>query len=164
MQILKNKKAQETSRSGEKAIFWAIGVMGIGTMLFFSFYYVMGSYASKEMATASGFETDILVQRFLNSPECFTYYDKELQRPFPGMIVAVSFTEKNLGRCYSVENKRMPAFSLSLKYDTTETGWIKTSNWFGEEFDNRKNYPVLVMDEEGKIKGGMLIVKVQNYR
>ncbi|MBN1157428.1 hypothetical protein JXA85_07430 [Candidatus Woesearchaeota archaeon] len=161
--MLKNKKAQETSRSAEKVIFWAIGVGAIGTILFFAFYYVMGSYASKEMATVGGLETEILVQRFLESPKCFTYFDAELQRPFPGMILASRFTEKNLNSCYSVENKKMPAFSLALRNDAKETAYINTLNWAGADFNIKKEYPVLI-NNEGNIKRGILVVKVQNYR
>ncbi len=163
MEVLRSKKAQETSKSAEKVIFWAIGGGAIGTILFFSFYYVMGNYASKEMATVGGLETEILVQRFLNSPKCFTYYDPELGRPFPGMIVVGEFNEKNLASCYSTGDKKMPAFSLALKYDEKESAYINTSNWIGDDFNIKKDYPVLI-NEDGNVKGGLLIVKVQNYR
>jgi hypothetical protein len=163
MELLRNKKAQETSRSAEKVIFWGIGVGAIGTLLFFAFYFVMSNYASKEMATVGGLESEIIVQRFLDSPKCFTYYDAELRRPFPGMIVASKFTEKNLANCYSAEDKKMPAFSLALKYGTKETGYINTSNWIGEDFNIKKDYPVIINDD-GETKGGLLIVKIQNYR
>ena len=48
---------------------------------------------------------EIMIAKILYSPECFVYYDTELQRAVPGTIDGTKFTQTQLDNCFTLITK-----------------------------------------------------------
>jgi len=156
--MIKSKKADI---SGEKVIFYIASVF----VLAIFFLFIAGMIFTTKAARANipeGLENFIFIQRFTNSPYCFTYQDIDTGRYYTGIIDWDKFTEANLNYCYDTENKIVKGFNLKLINQETkeETPAIKTKNWVGRVDEEREI--ILRLYKEEEFYDGKLIVQIQN--
>lgn len=144
-----------------------IGIVFIVTVLIVN-RYVLSKVDIQEL------EASLLIDRIIYSKNCFSYYDENLRRPFPGIIDLNKFTSENLDSCifydYDSEGKTKNIYTsakLTLKNLETEEktsiyhneDWY--SNWFplvgirgagGTKMYQESNY-VLIQTENGLQRG-----------
>lgn len=141
--------------AGDTAPFYAVFAIVI-SILFMFFLILINTYSSNTAQIPENLESYILTQRFLRSPECFTYQDIS-GRVHPLLIDITKFTEERLNKCYNSENKKLPAFQLILNDKT-----IQTANWDEEiGIQKRDKYDILVYSENKK-QHVKLSVGIQN--
>lgn len=85
----------------EKMIFY-LGFGVFYTIIFFILIILISSFISTSIAIPEDVELFIYSQRFLDSPNCFTYEDSDTGRSFAGVIDINKFTNKTLKNCYYV--------------------------------------------------------------
>jgi len=144
-----------------------ISVIFIVTVLIVN-RYIMSKVDVQEL------EASLLIDRMIYSRNCFSYYDDDLLRPFPGIIDLDKFTSENLDSCifydYDSEGKTKNIYTSAeviLTYlDSGEEEIIFHnewwySNWYplrgirgpgGTKSYKESNY-VLIKTENGLEKG-----------
>jgi len=157
LNILITKKAQ--SESAEKSIFYILaGFFAIA--LCFLLAYLVVYNINQESLIPKDLEQNILINRFLNSPFCFTYYHKELLRSYPLILDETKLTQENIERCYYA--KKDSPFAFKLSFAKTET-ILKTNNWIdGKNIAERKRFLVYVYNpKENYIYSDYLYIDIQ---
>ncbi len=94
---MKDKKAQ----APEKMMFY-LGFGIIYTIAFFILIIMINSFISTSLEVPEDLEITVYSQRFINSPDCFTYKDLDIRRSYPGVIDLDKFTNETLRQCYVV--------------------------------------------------------------
>ena len=100
------------------AVFY-IPLIIMALILFFISYEFIVSTKSNIAIIPPQFEENIFIHRFLYSPECFIYFDKETGRSSPFIFEDIKFAKSNIEYCYLSE-KANKEFKLTLA--NTETG------------------------------------------
>ena len=138
---------------------WAIvltlilGVVGIFFMI------LVGKTGSEQAVLGTSLEAFVLKQRFYKSQECFVSSES-----LRGVIDAAKFNDQNLNKCYTIADKTMPAFKLTLNTDAINNFQIKTQNWDeNKQFQEKESKQVLVQSK-GEIKIGELTIEIQNLQ
>ena len=156
--MIKNKRADI---SGEKILFYITSIIALGAIII----AIMSLLFTARVAKANipeGLENYLIIQRFSNSPYCFSYEDPDTGRYLTRTIDWSRFTEDNFQRCYNAENKNIKGFRL--KIINTESGEestkIKTKNWKDKTREELKKK--IRIHKDGKIYYGKLIVEIQN--
>jgi len=154
-----SKKAQ--AMLGEETFKWIINII-LAVLVFGVLLLVMVNGSNSITQTPEGFETDMLLRRFVYSPDCFVYYDYATQRAIPGSIDLDRFSQETLDLCYREPDPGLPAFRLTLEKES-----IETQNYKEGKFEQQKDIPVLVVkpskdayDPEMR----RMTVDIQNYR
>lgn len=152
-----NKKSQI---SGRKILFYAIVSFMSAIIIFFMIFFI--NYKRSEIADIPiGVEDYLISYRFLNSPMCFAFEDKESKRSYPQVIDIEKFTEQNLNNCYSAKGTNVKAFRLTLSYGTDKKT-IATSNWQGF-IKSGKTIQAFVYDKN-QLQKAELFIEIQDVK
>jgi hypothetical protein len=152
-----NKKAQS---SAEKSIFYLIFGF-ICTIIFLLLLFIVASQGSAKTVIPKGLETDIIIQRFLNSPNCFIHKDIATDRTFARVIDWNKFSNKSLENCYPIYNSKVVGFRLALlNSELKENKIIETKNWKGyiKEVKREKNIRIY---KDAILYNGELKIEIQ---
>ncbi len=155
------KLKKKATYTADTAPFYAIFAIVV-TVLFMIFVLLVNHYSADNVEIPKNIEAYLLYQRFLRSPDCFTYEDIS-GRAYPLILDWSKFTEENLKNCYvSYQNKNIPAFRLKLTFPEKEST-IQTENWnsqFGpHKIEKPKQMWVYFNNEKYK---GELSIEIQN--
>ncbi|MCX8147252.1 MAG: hypothetical protein N3D84_02185 [Candidatus Woesearchaeota archaeon] len=126
IKFLKSKKAQE----GEgviipsKMILYLVIAIVVPLLGLFFVSLALG-YKAQINSYLDDVEDIMLESRFVNSPECFVYVDKDTGRAYPGLIDPAKFTQERMDYCYDVDpDFENGCFRLELKRLDTEASSI----------------------------------------
>jgi len=163
-----NKKAQYTGIViGYIPKIIAIGIIFIVTVMLVN-RYVLTKVDVQDL------EASLLIDRMIYSKNCFSYYDNDLKRPYPGIIDLEKFTSENLDSCIfygkdeegQLKNTYTSAKLVLKNLETDEKYSIfhnqdKYSDWYplrgisgpgGTKLYEESNY-VLIKTDNGFEKG-----------
>lgn len=152
-----NKKADISAR---KLIFYII-VSFILTAIFLLITWLAYSDKSKISEIPIELENYITVQRFLNSPYCFIYSDKDTNRVYHWIIDIKKFNQNNLNKCYNAGDTKVKAYRLTISYGD-EKITINTKNWEG--FLKKAETKHVFANDEGTIQSADLFIETQNAK
>lgn len=157
--IFSSKKA-ETDISARKVIFYIVfGILASITFLLIAFLVPVN--ASEISQIPEGMENYILIQRFLSSPLCFAYVDKDTGRAYPGLIDTGKFTQANLDGCYDAKDSNAKAYRLTSNY-WKDTKTIQTTNWEG--FLAKAQTEKIKVYDNGLINDAALFIEMQEAK
>ena len=152
-----NKKADI---SGRKVVFYIIfGFMA--AMAFLIIVFLIPSKASEISTIPRGLEDYILINRLLNSKDCFAFQDQAAKRTYEGIIDISKFNQQNLDKCYSEKDTSLKAYRIELQYENEKKS-IATANWEGFLSESQKFGVNTIIN--GKIKRGIIQVDIQNAK
>jgi hypothetical protein len=143
---------------GKKPAYYIVILLFL-TISFMLFGFLIMSQVSSLSTIPYNVETTALVNRFLNSEDCFAYQDSETGRVYPGIIDIEKFNEERIGKCYYTKNYNLKSFKMTLKTEGIEEKTILTTNWGSSMLSQVSQY-VLVYDD-GKISKANLLIAVQ---
>ena len=160
MKLLNSKKAAENPVASD-AIF--IVIFAIALAIAFIFVNsIIASFLSNDLQIPKDIEPFILVQRFWNSPDCFTYEDVKTGRVYQKIIDIEKFKAKDtMNKCFSnLKSKYAFKFDLespetNAKIETATPNWVQGANFKLEQ----KNVFVYSND---KINNQKLFIFIQN--
>jgi len=145
---------------GKKPMYFIILLICL-TISFIMFSYAISKEVYSTTAIPDNLEMTILVNRFLNSPDCLAYQDKETGRTYSGVIDLEKFNNKTLKKCYSTKDGNLKAFKLTLESpdivippekDSNIKNFILTPNWEAERYTQTPQY-VLIHYKENFYRG-----------
>ncbi len=152
---------------GKKPIYFIITLICL-TISFILFSYAISREVSSTTVIPDNLEMTILTNRFLNSPDCLAYQDKETGRAYPGIIDLEKFNDEALEKCYSTEDSTLKAFKLSLESpnlnippeensdNKANKYFILTPNWAARRYTQTSQY-VIIYHKENFYRGRLLI-------
>ena len=166
---MENKKIFFSKRGsgyilGKKPMYFIILLICL-TISFILFNFAIMKEISSTTVIPDNLEMTILVNRFLNSPDCLAYQDNETGRTYSGVIDLEKFNNKTLEKCYSTEDGNLKAFKLTLessdivippKENPDMKNFILTPNWEAERYTQTPQY-VLIYYKENFYRGKLLI-------
>ena len=158
MKLINSKKAVYAADTAPFYMIFAVVVTG----LFLMFLLIVNSNASNLIEVNKDLGNYFLYQRFLTSPDCFTYEDIS-GKVYPMNLDFSKFTQYSINNCYnSFNNQKLPAFRLKLSFSEKESV-IKTDNWNDNKPVQKRNepMPVIVLSQNKKYKGD-LSIEMQN--
>ena len=161
---MENKKIFFSKRGsyilGKKPAYFIICLFFL-TFSFLIFGFIIKSQLSSTTTFPDNLETTILINRFLNSPECFAYQDKEIDRTYLGVIDLEKFNKKNLEKCYFTDDNNLKAFKLTLKSPDIQ---IKDNNVFTSNWDTRRSTQTsqyIIIHDKGTFYRGTVLIAIQ---
>ena len=150
---------------GKKPLYFIINLICL-TISFILFSYAISREVYSTTVIPDNLEATIFINRFLNSPECLAYQDKETGRTYPGIIDLEKFNDTTLEKCYSTEDDTLKSFKITLespdpdiasKFGTEiERNFILTPNWGARRYTQTSQY-VLIHYKENFYRGRILI-------
>ena len=150
---------------GKKPLYFIILLICL-TISFILFSYAISREVSSTTVIPDNLEITILINRFLNSPDCLAYQDKETGRTYSGVIDLEKFNDKTLEKCYSTKDDTLKAFKLTLespdpditsKFGTEiERNFVLTPNWDARRYTRTSQY-VLIHYKENFYRSRILI-------
>jgi len=155
--ILSNKKADMSAR---KLIFYCV-VGFVLVAMFFLIIWLVYSNKSDISEIPIGLENYLMVQRFLNSPSCFAFQDKDSNRVYQWTIDFKKFNQDMLNKCYNEETTSVKAYRLTLNYGNKKIT-INTRNWEG--FLKKAETKNVIIYDEGKIQRAELFIETQDAK
>lgn len=161
MKLHNSKKSRELW-TPDTFPFWMVFtiILGFSAILFL---WIITPFVAKTAEIPEGVETYILIQRFINSPDCFTYTEKDTERVYQKIIDWERFSDENLKKCYQTDSKEKPAFKLTLSIPKTDiTQSIETPNWREGYFIKERQFKDVFVKYENKIHKTRLILDIQN--
>ncbi|MBL7054765.1 hypothetical protein ISS05_03325 [Candidatus Woesearchaeota archaeon] len=158
LKLFKQKKAEDIS--ARKVMFYII--FGFAApIVFLLLLYVFSSTDSSLANMPQDLELNINLQRFLNSPYCLAYTDKDTLRTYQGILDFDKFDSEDLGKCYPAEKRNVLGFRLTLKQDNEEKVF-ETGNWEGAS--RRVISKRVLVFKDNKIGLGDLFIEIQNAK
>lgn len=138
-----------------KTIYWMIAAFVIG-LIIVAFAFILAGHNSKLNNVPIELRGKLIALRFVNSPDCFAYQDKETGRVLTGVLDKSKFTVGQLNECYSTDPADgFKEFNFRLKLASSEES-INTNNYFNvDKFTIRQK--VLVKDGEVLTSDELLI-------
>lgn len=149
-----------TEISGRKVIFYLVAVLVI-TAAFFLIVWFVSTGKTQISEITPGLENYLIIQRFLTSPSCFVFEEKDIGRAYSSMLDLKKFNQQNLDKCYNIEGTKVKAYRLTLKYGAEEKS-LATRNWEG--FIKKSETKKIYVYDEGKIIRGKLIIEMQDAK
>lgn len=149
-----NKKGQGYEE-GKMVVymFFAIFILLIMVLVF---AYIINHFKYSTLYTSKDLEENLLMQRFTRSPDCFVYFDYEINRPYPNLLDWEKFTEERLNKCLAHEKI---SFRLTLEnLDNDKEKVIKSANW-KNQIKRSLSKDVLIKDDD--IWRGNLKIEIQ---
>ena len=155
--MFKNKKA---TIAGRKVLFYIIFAI-IATITVMILIDIIITGASEISKIPPGLEEYVIINRFLHSPECFSYKDADIERAYP-LIDWKIFTGESLRRCYNFNSSSIKGFELTLIVESEEKNekTISTANWEG--FLRKKITKDVLVLKDNKVYNGKLTIGIQN--
>jgi len=136
MKIIKNKKGAYEADTTPFYIIFGI----IVSVLFILFVFIVSNYSTDAATPPEGLEEYLQVQRFLRSPDCFTYEDIA-GRTYPLIFDWEKFTQARLTTCFITKGlTNINAFRLRLSFDQGNKN-IQTDNWDDESNLDKSEAP-----------------------
>ena len=146
---------------GKKPAYYIIVLLFL-VISFMLFGSIIMSEVSLSNSIPNNVDTTVLVNRFLNSDDCFAYKDNETGRIYPGIIDIKKFNEDTLKECYNAgSNYNSKSFKFIIKGSGIEEKTIFTINWGARKFSQVSQY-VLIYNK-GKISKANLLIAVQEW-
>ena len=159
--FIKSKKAESQLWAPDTMLFWILYGIVLGFVAVF-FVIIVAKTGSEQATIYGNLESMYLSQRFLKSPECFSYkYDGILM---VNTIDAKKFTSEQINSCYDPKNLEMAAFRITLSSTLIKSFEpVMTKNWnTNREYAQKPApYNVLVYSD-GKFYNGELTIEMQN--
>ncbi len=160
---MENKKIFFSKRAsgyllGKKPMYF-LAILFYLTFAFLFFSFFISSNITSANTIPANVETTVLINRFLNSPDCFAYMDEETGRAYPGIIDIKKFDDNQIKKCYStIENS---LYSFRFELESTNIGYkvCSTPNYGARRFNKVSQY-VLVYDE-GNIYHTKVLISIQ---
>lgn len=151
----------------EKSLFYGFVIAIFLSVWFIILLFIIGADITGYTKIAPGLEEFIFTQRFLNSPQCFIYQDKDTRMFKTRIIDWDKFDEYNLNKCYPITDENIHGFRFMLyNIDTNEkkpyTQPIQTKNWHGDP-NKYKEFDVKIF-KDNKLYNGRLIVEIKNVK
>lgn len=152
-----NKKGQFEFR---KSIYWTIIGIVI-TMVVFMFAFTISSYKSNLTKVPVEIRSELITLRFVNSPDCFAYQDKNTGRVFPGVIDMDKFSEEQLRKCYFTESERgYKDFNFRIVLESSFEELV-TNNYFYDDKDELTLFKEVLIRKQSGLFKDQLIIYVQ---
>jgi len=142
---------------GKKPIYFIIVAFFLFIVFILFSYLILGNISST-ITFPENIETTVLINRFLNSPECFAYQDEETGRIYTGIIDLDKFSNENLNECYSADEYSPRAFMMDLNNDDYQKS-VLTSNWKTKKINRISQYVIIY--DKGNFYGETLLIAVQ---
>jgi len=124
-----NKKGQFNATI--KSMFWPL-MMFIIVMFAMAFIIFLSAYRGQLSHTPEELHAELIMQRFINLPECFAYQDASSGRVLLGVIDINKFTKEQLDQCYLTPEKegiKNYNFKFALEGEKKE---VLTNNFFND--------------------------------
>ena len=102
--------------AGRKVIFYIYAAIAISISFLFIVWIVPTSKSEIAMIPPN-LENYLLSQRFLSSPECFTYEDESINKVYPWRIDLEKFNQDSLNSCYNAIDTGVKAYTSTINYD-----------------------------------------------
>lgn len=150
----------ESSIAGRKLIYYLVAIFVIVAGFFIVLWLVLSNKSDMSEIPA-GIEDYLTLQRFLNSPSCFAFTDKDTKRVSAWLLDASKFTQETLGNCYNAGSTNVNAYRFTLAYNNQKI-ILNTKNWEGF-FKKAETKQVYVYDA-GKIQKAELFIETQNAK
>lgn len=163
-------KLYKKAASAEKMVYYGIAAV-ILVGIFYLFYYEVFTNANLKVRVPEKVTTSVFAERFINSPDCFTYQDLDSGIFYDGIIDWNKLTNYNLERCYSVGDSYpqnvvvyVPAFRLRFSIPSLDLEKvIDTTN-----YDDNKAYASRItrsvrIYHNDQLRIGELSVEVQKH-
>ena len=159
MKLLRNRKAAENWIMDTMPVFLLfVAVLGFSVFLFVE---TANTFILEDIEIPKNVEEHILIERFLNSPECFAYQD-ETGRTYNKVIDLNKFkSQSQIDKCITTQGSK---FAFKLILDVTgsnEKFYISTSNWLERFYFKEEQRNVLVYTDD-KINSEKLTIYTQN--
>jgi hypothetical protein len=140
---------------GKKPVYFIIVVLFL-SVSFLLFSFAISSNISTSNKIPENVRLTVMVNRFLNSPECLAYMDDETGRVYPGIVDLSNFDNKHMVNCYK-GNDDSVAFSFEIEELDKE---CSTPNWGAYRF-KRISQVVLTINEKGEISKQNMLISMQ---
>ncbi len=160
MKISKLFLGRKSDISARKIIFYGVAALVL-VVAFFLIVWLVSSGKSNISKIPEGLENYLITQRFLNSPSCFIFQDKDTGRAYPGIIDLKKFNQEYLNKCYDTKDTNVKAYRLSLSYEDNKIT-ISTKNWEG--FLKKGETKQVFVREDDKITKAELFIETQNAK
>ncbi|MDD5086357.1 MAG: hypothetical protein PHV16_01265, partial [Candidatus Nanoarchaeia archaeon] len=85
---------------GKKPVYFII-VLFFLTASFLLFGFIILTSVSNSNTIPPNTKITIMINRFLNSPECFAYMDDETGRVYPGIVDLKKLNDNQIAKCYN---------------------------------------------------------------
>ena len=145
-----DKKAQFTEAS--KGVYMIIALFVI-LVMFWGLFSMFSKYISVPVVAHDQAYISVYQERFLSSPDCFAYQDKETGAVYPYVIDISKFNEERLNSCFKKGDGKYEFF-FNLTYGGKESR-IRTEDfrWL------KKTSPIFVLVNDGNntMKGKLLL-------
>src|SRR3989338_5967194 len=158
---MKNKRGTAGSQNWPTELFGFylpfIFVVSLAAILF---AFSITNKASAKTRISEDVEILNLMQRFLESPDCFIMISESIVSS--GVIDASKFNEDRLNSCYKVGNANYIAFKLRLK-STSQLAYekeIRGINWNDNRPPEKKMSRQVLIFLEGKTVNGELSIEI----
>lgn len=161
---MENKKIFFSKRAsgyllGKKPMYF-LAVLFYLTFAFLFFSFFISYNITSTNAIPANVETTVLINRFLNSPDCFVYVDEETGRAYPGIIDIKKFDDNQIKKCYSTSEDKSYSFRFEMESSNNKfKKTISTLNFGARRFNKISQY-VLIYDE-GNLYTGRLLISIQ---
>lgn len=144
----------------EKIGFWIIYIIALGFTAIFLFIFLsrVGSGQSTIYGDVGQFN---LIERFLNSPECFSYQENGIT--YAKIIDWNKFEQGRLDSCYDSGKSQIEAFRLTLKLKNSnlQKPAIQTANWNEKKPYNEQQIHDVIIYAENKKQNGEMAIDIQ---
>lgn len=160
--MLKSKKGSEFWPP-YTVIPWILFGIGLGFLVVFVAFIVL-EIGSEQIKIKENLESFSLMQRLLESPDCFIYDIDDIV--LNNVIDVNKFTEERLDKCYFINNYKLPAFRLMLSSESAKLNKIiKTKNWdSNRDSEETKNPRSILVYSGNKLHNGELTLEIQNLQ
>jgi len=120
------------------------------------FSYVLSHFKYSTLHTSKTLDEDLLMQRFMRSPDCFVYFDYEINRAYPNVIDWEKFSDEQLNKCLLHKNIKFQLTLENLERNKLKT--IKSAGW-NNRVERSLSKDVLIKDD--RIWRGNLKIDIQ---
>lgn len=141
-----------------KTISWAI-IGSILTMAVLALVIVLAIYQNAAFNVPGELRASIISERFINTPECFTYQDPDTDRIYPGIIEIEKFTQDRMDDCYRTEDSMDGYYEINfgIYLEGFEGEEVLYSNNYKNKVDYTFYEHVLVKSGEEYVPTRMVI-------
>lgn len=132
---IKNKKAQAS-----QSTYFMVAAFFTCFMII-AFILLVSRYQTQKIVLDQDLVRDIYLARIINNPNCFAYFDEDIQRTYPGLIDPNKINDDTLKECYKV---------CGVKNESkTDLFGIKRSD--GEECLSKFGFNFILDDKENSV-------------
>lgn len=155
MKLFKSKKGFD-DYTPDTFPFWIIFLL-VTSITTIIMVWIITSWLTDISEIPDGVEDRIIIDRFLNSNECFAYFDEDTGRTFQNVIDWNKLTEKQMQNCYQSLQLSNYAYKIELSFGE-ETKKLPSPNYSeGKIIRERLNADVFIKSGENYIEGKVFI-------